>query len=222
MKPSVICCGSLPYKNIDINELVDSFDTIIRHNMLVPNCGYGRRDSTTQILNNHVYDFYRKKVSLNRWYKMYTKHYNITRKHIKKFYDYITQDKEDFHVINFPTNNTEAMYDILEKNNIELELDLRILRCGLSSVIWAISNGVKPSLIGYSLTEENTTDHIYKKGGKINKKWHNDVEEFKLIKVLHEADLIDATLCCLEDEMKEGKYVLNPLLTLREESLDRL
>ena len=92
MKPSVICCASLPYKNIDINYIVDSFDTIIRHNMLVPNCGYGFRDSTIHVLNNHLAGYWKEKISINRWCKVYENLYNISREHIEKFYDYINRD----------------------------------------------------------------------------------------------------------------------------------
>lgn len=198
MKPSVICCGSLPYKNIDINELVDSFDTIIRHNMLVPNCGYGRRDSTIHILNNHLNTYWKEKISINRWVKIYKNHYNISREHIEKFYNYINQD--NVNLINYPTNNTEVMQEICKNNNVEYNVSAKILRCGLSSVAACIADGFKPFMIGYSINASTTLHHIYKNDRKINRKLHNELEEITLIKSLHKAGLVDATLCCLEDK----------------------
>jgi hypothetical protein len=198
MKPSVICCGSFPYKNIDINYIVDSFDTIIRHNMLVPNCGYGLRDSTIHVLNNHLSKYWKQKISIDRWCKIYENLYNISREHIEKFHDYVNRD--NINLINYPTNNTELMQEICKNNNVEYNVTAKILRCGLSSVAACISDGLKPFMIGYSIDEESTLEHVYKHDRTINKKWHNALEEITLIKSLHKAGLVDATLCCLEDK----------------------
>ena len=44
---TTIICGSKPYKNINFNTLVDDhFDKIYRCNFLIPNKGYGLKDST--------------------------------------------------------------------------------------------------------------------------------------------------------------------------------
>jgi len=53
-----IICGSRKYENRNFDKLVDSFDIIVRHNMLLPDNNYGKRNSDYQILNIHVYDEY--------------------------------------------------------------------------------------------------------------------------------------------------------------------
>tara|TARA_R110000868_G_scaffold379729_2_gene645663 strand:+ start:411 stop:917 length:507 start_codon:yes stop_codon:yes gene_type:complete len=166
--------------------------------MLIPNCGYGSKDATIHVLNNHLHQYWKAKISINKWVKVYKDHYNISRKHIKKFYEYINQ--ENVNIKNYPTNNTEVMQEICKNNNIEYNVTAKILRCGLSSVASCIANGLKPFMVGYSLDTETTLDHVYKNNRKINSNLHNAVEEIVLIKSLHKAGLVDATLCCLIDD----------------------
>jgi hypothetical protein len=53
-----IICGSRKYKNINFDNLVDSFDVIVRNNMLLPNNNYGTKNSHIQVLNCHIYQYY--------------------------------------------------------------------------------------------------------------------------------------------------------------------
>ena len=63
---SLIICGSKKYNNRNFDELVDSFEVIVRSNMLLPDMGYGKKDSTIQVCNNHVYDHYQRKAGSHR------------------------------------------------------------------------------------------------------------------------------------------------------------
>ena len=68
---SLIVCGSKKYNNRNFDELVDSFEVIVRSNMLLPDMGYGKKDSTIQVCNNHVYDHYQRKAGVDELYREY-------------------------------------------------------------------------------------------------------------------------------------------------------
>ena len=53
---SLIICGSRKYNVAPLDRLVDSFDKIVRNNMLLDNDGYGTREADVQIMNCHVYN----------------------------------------------------------------------------------------------------------------------------------------------------------------------
>ena len=83
-----MCCGSRPYENINFNDLVDSFEIIVRHNMLLPNLGYGTKTSNYQVINAHIDTFYNQKISSQEWFDIYCDEYGMTEEHILKFLDY--------------------------------------------------------------------------------------------------------------------------------------
>jgi hypothetical protein len=179
--------------------------------MLLPESGYGSRNPSTQVLNCHIFDHFKKNISLEEWENDYSC-YNANRSHIEKFYNFIKN--EDVTFITFPRNNTELMNEILARHNIKIN-NTKMLRCGLSSVAKMIENNVKPFLVGYSLNTEHTIEHSYNNENFINKSFHCDETEIKIIKSLHDLKLIDATFCCINDEKKLS---LNDNLSHTEES----
>ena len=203
-----IICGSRKYENRNFDKLVDSFDMIVRHNMLLPDNNYGKRNSDYQILNVHIYDEYIKGSSFDTWVSIYQKEYGITTEHLKSFYEYLKLKTVKFHYLE--ENNTKLMKSILKKHGIEHAINKQ-LRCGIGSIAACIDRGIKPFLVGFGLQQDCVLNKQYagKEGGG---QFHDARSEIDLIKKLHKADLVDATFCAIEDtqDIKVDSSLLVP------------
>lgn len=190
-----IICGSRKYENRNFDRLVDSFDTIVRHNMLLPNNNYGKRNSDFQVLNSHITQYHAQQIDLSEWIAIYAKEFLITKAHIGSFYEYLKLDTVKFQ--NFENNNTKLMKSILKKHGIEHTIKKQI-RCGIGSIAACIDEGIKPFLIGFGLQKDFLLNKQFtdKEG---TGQCHDVCSEAELIKKLHKADLVDATFCAIED-----------------------
>jgi len=192
----VIICGSRKYKNINLDKLVDKFEVIIRHNMLLPNNNYGKRDSTFQVFNVHIHSNYIQNATLDAWISQYHKAFGIPKDHIRSFYDYLNSRTVKFKYFN--ENNTELMKRQLSKNHIKHEIKTQV-RCGIGSIADCIKKRIKPYLIGFGLEQNYALNKQYaSKDGKAES--HDECSEIELIKKLHKAGLVDATFCAIEDQ----------------------
>lgn len=192
----VIICGSRKYKNINFDELVDKFEVIIRHNMLLPNNNYGKRDSTFQIFNVHVHSNYIRNATLDLWISEYHEAFGIPKDHIRSFYDYLNAGPVKFKYFN--ENNTQVMRQQLRKHHIEHEIKTQI-RCGIGSIADCIKKRIKPHLIGFGLKRNRALNKQYaSKDGEAES--HDECSEIELIKKLHRAGLVDATFCAIKDQ----------------------
>jgi len=195
---SIIICGSRKYDNRCFDTLVDSFDTIVRTNMLLPNCGYGKRESDYQSLNCHIYDNYTRNVGLEEWLR-YKERLTLTSEHIAKFKDYLDNSTKTKFIF-FPENNTQVFRNFFRDNNLSLKIHKQ-LRNGFSYIGKCLKDGTKPFLVGFSLKESSYNYHQYRgKVPKINNTIHDANKEIEIIKILHNNGFIDATFCCIEDE----------------------
>ena len=222
---NIIICGSRKYDNVCFDELVDSFDVIVRNNMLVPNHGcYGKRESDIQPLNHHVYSKYAQRVNLKGWqrYEHLYKHDNLKewqryehlvgmpREHIEEFLNYL-DSCTNTKFVSLPNNNTEIFINFFKKNNFNIQIQKQI-RTGLSYVGECLKQEKKPFLIGFSLKEGDFHDHQYL--GKIEdlSEAHNMRQEIEIIKILHDNNFIDASFCCVDDHktLTIDNSVINP------------
>tara|TARA_B100000085_G_scaffold234031_1_gene221720 strand:+ start:567 stop:1259 length:693 start_codon:yes stop_codon:yes gene_type:complete len=214
---SFICCGSRRYDNLDLDKLVDSFDFIIRHNMLTSDSGYGKKTSSVQVINAHINTFYNQKISNQEWFDIYCDEYGLSEAHILKFLDYMDNEKPE--IVHFPDNNTALMQSILHKYDIDhpFRTEQTLLKTGLSFVFKFVSEEIKPFLVGYSLSPSNLGEHVFntKAIEKLNQ-CHKDDLECDLIIKMHELKLIDASFCAIEDC---EKIKFNNLIEPTEESI---
>lgn len=195
MNNNTIICGSKRYEKANFDNIVDSFKTIVRTNMLLPDSKYGKRIPTIQVVNGHVYKNF--VTSPIKDLSLYTKEKKITKEHIDKFVD-LLNILERKNIITFPGNNTHLFKKLVLENNINIEIK-KETRCGLSYIPCCIEAGIKPFLIGFSLKEECMKSNMYT-NCLPNESWHDIKTEINLIKTLHERSIIDASLCCLKDE----------------------
>ena len=79
--------GSRPYDNIELNDIIDTFEKNIRLNMSLPNENNGTKIDE-QFLNNHVYDY-----TINNKKHYRTKYINILNKESIDKYDSFDKTK---------------------------------------------------------------------------------------------------------------------------------
>lgn len=192
---STIICGSKKYDNRNFNSIVDSFDTIVRSNMLLPDMGYGKNDSTIQVCNNHVYDHYLRKAEVDELAYEYREKTN--RDHVTKFRDFFMSTQAQF--VHYEHNNLKAMRKIMFQHDIDCITNGFLLKCGLAYVPECINNNIKPFMVGFSLVEEDLTKHGYNHHTNLYR-GHDHNGEINLIIELHKKELVDASLCLVEDK----------------------
>lgn len=189
----IILCGSKKYKNINFDQLVDSFDVIVRHNWLSGIHGYGKKPADIQVLNEHMY---------NHWVE---KDYNLNK--IKSYYNSYGHNEDTI----VPFKKYLLKCDKVEKYFLHSRRVIDNLnltggfgkgpRCGISSILKYVELGLKPYLIGYSLTLQEFHKHATNKINNLQRSaiHHSSEDEIALIKVLHLRGLIDASFCTIED-----------------------
>lgn len=193
MYGDIIICGSKGYNNISLSPIVDYFDFIVRNNMNIPKKNYGNKSSTIQILNCHVYQNYKSKERLLSTYNFLASEGNII-----DFYDYMKNIHKGS-ILTFERNNTNLMISIMSEKGINLNIDKEI-RCGLSYIPELIKSNKNPFIIGFSLSVSEFNLHqINNKFKKVNDSGHDRELETKIIKILHDRELIDATFCSILD-----------------------
>lgn len=196
---SEIICGSKKYNNICLDKLVDSFELITRHNMLLPDMGYGKRESTFQICNSHVYQHYKNKTVAPDLHTDYIGK-KITIDHMVKVYEFFKNSKSSF-VYYGERNNDKCLWEMIQKHNINHDFNPQknLMKIGLSHVAQCIKNQIKPFLVGYSLKSGDLTKHCVTNHKNLYS-GHDHQGEIEILKKLHNADLVDATLCLIRDE----------------------
>jgi hypothetical protein len=197
----IICCGSKKYYNINFDNLVDSFDTIVRHGFLIPNCGYGKRDSTVQVLNSHEITNFHKLSTADEWINTYASSFGIDHEYMKKYVDYIY--KENLIITHYPNNNKPTIVEILKKHKIDHPYlnHSKFNKNGLAQVADCVIKDIKPFLIGYSILDEDIKKHVYNgKAQDFVNDHHEDNLDCSLIIKLHENNLIDASFCAINDD----------------------
>ena len=193
---NTIICGSKKHELDNLDNIIDSFDIIVRNNMLLHDNGYGKRLPDIQIMNAHIYNFYKQGISLRQWQEIYCSEYGSKPEHVERFYNFINEAKEAKFAY-YENNNTELLIQILQQNNINIKINKQI-RCGLSHVAHCIHKGEKPFLVGFSITPEENTSHNVNLNKKVVSSAHHEANsEIEIIKELHEKGLVDASLCAL-------------------------
>jgi len=196
LKKDIIICGSKSYKNINLDNLVDQFGYIIRHNMLMHDQGYGKRHSSQQVLNAHVNNNLR--MAEREFTDEYSNPSTISKKQLCEFYNFFKTNLSK--TVYYNKNNTKLMMSLLDYFGINIRINKQI-RVGMGSLAQLVNERKKPYMIGFSLSSNQFLTHAYnKRGMEYNKECHDLNCEIKIIKALHERKLIDASLCAINDE----------------------
>lgn len=206
-KQSIIICGSRQ-TNIDLSTIVDRFDVIVRHNKALPGCGYGHRDADVQILNRHVYENYRSRMTAEKLYAYYGS-MGVSLDYLIKYCEYIYR-LDQSKIVHYERNNQATIERIAIDNRLNitdqiLSMKNRIInndslhvRCGMGHVAHCVSLKIKPWLIGYSIQESTLMAHCYNRKQPTGA--HDAILEARLLREMHEKGLIDASLCSISTD----------------------
>jgi len=186
-----VIIGNKPYRVLQLNELIDNFGENIRLNFGLPNFNNGTK-ACIQYLNVHVSDNLARNnlacyeaVNCKKYLQVFqetfvkTNYKKIIRQdnnRVRDYNKYLRDLKCPFTFSRLPTLGSNSIFDCLLKKNV---ID--------SENIF---------LANFSLVKYDT--HMYNRN-IINNKIHNIMDEFNIIKWLHNNNLVDATLSNLED-----------------------
>ena len=167
--------------------------------MLLADMGYGKREADFQVCNIHVAQHYENKTGAEDLYEDYIGK-KISIEHMEKVCEFFNTAKTDF-IYYGDRNNFQCLSRVMQKHKINhtFRADKSIMKIGLSHVAQCIEDEVKPFLIGYSLQAKYLTNHKYTNHKNLYNS-HDHEGEIELLKKLHNAGLVDATLCLIKDE----------------------
>lgn len=193
-----VVIGSRPYNNISLNFTLDLFEKNIHCNQLLPNNNNGTKIDEVY-LNGHVYDYTmlskddeerkrRRKGYVNMFNEEYVKKYDdfdISR--WVKIYRQNHKDKSEMNIW-------------LKKKKLEL-IKSPILRTGFNA-IWMLMKRGKINIFvhGFSLSGDHKKLSMNKNLPNTSD-CHDVKSEQKCLINLHNLNYIDATMCCLEDNV---------------------
>lgn len=192
----MILIGSKPYK-LELNNIIDNFEKLVRFNMAINNNNNGTKEPLYQIMNIHVYNniINDNKITL-------VKKYNnlVEKKHIEDFFDKFKNSDKIKYIQN---NGTDLMRHILKELNININITKQ-LRVGYGIIAENIKNNIFSYLIGYSIDIDkinlNEKSFYHNKNTKqILSECHDINIEIKILQELHKKDIIDCTLCLLDN-----------------------
>lgn len=200
----------------DIKKITDEFKTKYRINL---NCiNMNKTDNNIFILNCHLYHYFIKtNTKLDKIIDFYKKEFpDLNIEKLKLLYKTIVENKEFNNILVkcsqfFPT---KKVVQFLNKINYRFSLQPR---CGMCCILNLVSNEIKPHIIGFTI-KGNNFDSYYKKDKKTSACHEDPQKEIKLIRLLHNKGLIDASLCLLEN----GKMVQDDHIKPTEEILSLL
>ena len=198
MYDNIVIIGNKNYKNLKLNNILDSFNNNIRFNFGLPNNNNGTKFDNI-VLNNHVFEYAKK--SLEEKINKYCEFFSISEQHISNFHNNLNKYK----IIIKQTNDWKHFNIFL--NNINCPYNFTHLpRVGYIKLMNFIINKKRVFVYGFSI--ENIYDeHLYVKNLKygnqnedhIKRTGHNWDTEIKILYWLHNNNFIDATLCFLVD-----------------------
>ena len=193
---NIILCGSNSAYSKNTGKFIDNFSHIVRHNMLLPSALNGQKKSHLQIVNCHVW---RNLHNLDKEaFIANYKYLDLPLEVVSGLYELFNDKREIF--ATFVNNNTTEMKNLLSSIGSDLNLN-REIRCGLALIPILAAENIRPILFGYTIQNQDIFNHAYDRNPSCENHGiqigHNCDEEIKCIIDLHNAELIDASLCCL-------------------------
>lgn len=195
----MIIIGNKPYKELELDDLIDYFEKNIRLNFGMAGYNNGTKNYI-QYFNVHVYDnvIRHKLQNLDSKYK----NFNISDGYLDNFIKNFK--KENFINIFRQNNNHKELYNhFLKKNNCDFFFT-KLPRLGCNALFDTLIKkhvnkiDEKIYIIGVSLDIDSNFKHIYNNKNTLSH-CHNVLDEINIIKWLHENEYIDATFCGLVD-----------------------
>ena len=196
-----IIIGNKPYKNLQVNKLLDSFAGNVRCNMGIPKENNGSVKDELAVCS-HIFDnFVKQKSSWDTVVKVYREEYK--EDYLKYFYENFSIEDYNFVWYADASDVSERYNSFLARKKCPYRFTKQP-RTGFVCVLEKVLSRSSPFVFGFSLTEETrrtyyVNDFVFQKEDE-NKSCHSKQDEVKILRWLHEKKFIDATLCMLKDE----------------------
>ncbi|CAG7581527.1 MAG: hypothetical protein SLAVMIC_00886 [uncultured marine phage] len=192
----MLVIGNKPYKEFNMNPIIDSFESNTRCNMSLPNKNNGTK-CDEWALCAHLYDnTFRRKLTIEK-YKVFYKVYNESE--IDIFWEKLDEYVPKYSKIYLGENrNRSAQYNGY-LNSIGCPYKFtKIARTGYVVVMESLLSKKEVDIIGFSIHDEIRKSY-YVKEGFYESDCHSKGDEVSIIKWLHNKGIVDATLCLIED-----------------------
>tara|TARA_B100000902_G_scaffold194232_1_gene185556 strand:- start:7874 stop:9172 length:1299 start_codon:yes stop_codon:yes gene_type:complete len=196
-----IILGNKGYNNIDLNDIIDIFNSNIRCNITIPNNNNGTK-IYHYIFNVHLYEnLIQKKMNKKEFIEGYK---NICKeKDIEEFYNFFHKNKDKLNIIKQRNINYD---NFLRKLGCSYSVNrsYMVASCGYNAILDIIMSNIRPFVFGYGLSTRDRLSFYYKDvslntNAETRSPCHNEEEEINILKWLHYKYYIDATMCMLKD-----------------------
>lgn len=204
MTKKIIVIGSKPSRVLDFSPIIDEFDNNIRINLALPGYNNGTKYDR-QILNNHVC------VNVN---DMSTFKDKYKSKCEDKYLDTFVEkfDKSNYSKI-YPQTNDMNIYNSYLKSIGCPYIFEKGVRCGFNGILNALTEGFDVCIAGYSLSSDSRSYYATCDTSNL----HDPDREILILRWMHHAGIIDASLCLFEDSKPltiDGRIGLQPSATM--------
>jgi hypothetical protein len=193
----IIIIGNKPYKNLDLNSILDDFENNHRCNM-----GLARKNNGTKYDNLglciHLYEnLISKKLEPDDFRREYSKDY--IEKYIEEFLELFSEKNyNNIYLVDNFKENTERFNQLLYRIGCPFNFS-KIPRTGHSIIMENLFSENLIYVSNFSIMEENRVSYYVKKEKYENLNFHSKSEELNILGWLHNNNKIDASFCLLKD-----------------------
>jgi len=192
---NVIVIGNKPYRSLDLNRIIDGFDSNYRCNMaMIENNNGTKRDNLG--LCNHLYerlisDPYDLKGFIDYYKEFYREEY------IEDFFEDFQRTKHEYNRVFYAEPRTSLYNHFLKSAGCPFTFSKRP-RTGFAIMMENLLSNNAVSVVHFSIHNEvRVTSYV--KEGHYESECHSMKEELEIFRWLHKNEIVDATLCLLED-----------------------
>ena len=203
----VLILGNKPYCNLNLSNVIDSFDVIHRFNFARPGKNNGTKFGNLGMCGHMYQNFVRRPLSKKQIIKTYSS--DVSPIFLSCWYDFFQENKKKFDSI-CHAKSWQRSNGLLKRFGSPHRFS-KLLSVGHAAVMrsWAASNDTY--VCGFTLCDDEVrttmgeTDEFAKEKNirsDLRKYCHSFSEERKILAWLHNNKKIDASLCMLEDTEK--------------------
>ena len=212
-KQKVLVIGNKPYQKLSLDKLIDSFCNNVRCNFSLPNLNNGSIFDELGLCNHQYENLVFSDYDVEKIINIYGDVYDV--EHIKKYYHKYKENLSKYNQVYHAEFNVPKQNFFLRSIGCPY-LFKAIPRTGLTVVIEKLSRDNKVFITNFSIKKEIRHSHYVQKShiekefkSEENKRkglpglvpfCHDTDNEVTILRWLHQNEIIDASLCFLEDK----------------------
>lgn len=195
----LLVIGNKPYKKFEMGKVIDTFENNVRCNLGIPNHNNSGQVFGELALCNHLYDNLISKniTKKDAFYGRY-KHAFLQKETEDVFEDF-RKHRNKFTKIYYAKPAAGKYNNFLSKNGCPLRFRKQP-RTGISVVMEKIISGKQVFVTNFTIENSEKRASFYTKVS--DSAVHSAEEEIAILRWLHQAGKVDASLCLVEDREK--------------------